>query len=199
MQTRRLTSSTQSRAQNDRGGSIRDSVRQALNLVLAIAQPVTAVLAFPPGSDFFKAESDPPIVPAAYAFSIWSLIFGSSIAYAIRQALPRYREDLLLRQCRDWTAAVFFTRAVCGLHRLDFDRDDRESDDRSRRLGRNLHPQHCMASVRDRFCIGCRHDSCRSLTRGLAVCRNDGMGAHRDRRAEHRERPWRHRPACRLC
>lgn len=88
---------------------MRDGARQIVNVVLAIAQPVTAWIVFRGTSDFFDAANDPPIVPAPYAFSIWGLIFACSVLYAVYQALPAHRHDRVLREAGAWTAIAFFT------------------------------------------------------------------------------------------
>ena len=88
-----------------------DYVRQGLNLALAIAQPVTTFLCFALGTSFNDATrgggGEPAIVPAGYAFIIWSLIYGGAIAYGVFQALPANRDNPLLRSVGFYTAAAF--------------------------------------------------------------------------------------------
>lgn len=92
-------------------GTSRDWLRQALNLLLSITQFAAAVLIFSSqfGDDLFRNPSsqEPPIVPAEYTFGIWSVIFLSSIAYGVYQALPRQRSNDLLRRIGFQTAFAF--------------------------------------------------------------------------------------------
>lgn len=46
----------------------------------------------------FSADDDSTLRVASYAFSIWGLIYLGLFAYAIRQALPRTGESVLLRR-----------------------------------------------------------------------------------------------------
>ncbi|HEY0602165.1 MAG TPA: hypothetical protein VGD58_04595 [Herpetosiphonaceae bacterium] len=89
----------------------RDRLRQILNLVFAIGQVVTTYLTVATGADdqfSNRTTVDPPIIPAEYTFIvIWSVIYVSTIAYAIYQALPQQRENELLRRIGFWTAAAF--------------------------------------------------------------------------------------------
>jgi hypothetical protein len=93
-----------------------DWVRQALNVVFALAMPVTTFFTFSRGAtvqhSILAGPKDPPIVPAGYAFSIWGLIYTASVAYAIYQALPAQRESHLLRRIGFYTAAGFFLTAL---------------------------------------------------------------------------------------
>jgi hypothetical protein len=69
---------------------------QFLNLVLALLQIVVTVVAFSLGTSFDKATAsssgEPPIIPAEYAFTVWSVIYAGSVLYAIYQ-FPRRRLD----------------------------------------------------------------------------------------------------------
>ena len=51
-----------------------DRPRQALNLALALAQPITTILCFATGTSFEEATrsdvAEPPIIPAGYTFTI---------------------------------------------------------------------------------------------------------------------------------
>lgn len=87
-----------------------DRLRQGCNLLFAVGQAampaLTPLLGLPPVggiSDRYPTY----VVPAGYAFSIWSLIFALSIAYAVWQALPAQRESPLLRRVGWLTAAAF--------------------------------------------------------------------------------------------
>jgi hypothetical protein len=79
-----------------------DLERQALSLVLAFAQPITTVLCFSTGTTFDQATrtdvGEPPIIPAGYTFTIWTLIYAGAIAYGLYQAAPTRRHDPLLRR-----------------------------------------------------------------------------------------------------
>jgi hypothetical protein len=94
-----------------------DHVRQTANLLLAVGQAASAFFAF---SSLFASGAevsqrlfnDPSrvvaqILPADYAFTIWGLIFSSSIAYGIYQALPAQRQNSLLRRIGWYTALTF--------------------------------------------------------------------------------------------
>ena len=62
-------------------------------------------------------EANPSlVVPGDYAFTIWTLIFALSLAYAVYQALPANRESLLLRRVGPFTAGAFLFNALwCAL------------------------------------------------------------------------------------
>lgn len=88
-----------------------DQVRQWSTLLLAVLQPLAAALApvFGIGQPIaaVAAASQTPVVPAGYAFLIWTPIFALALAYAAWQALPARREDPLLRRLGWWIAAAF--------------------------------------------------------------------------------------------
>ncbi len=107
---------------------LNDKLRQALNLLLALAQPVVAGLAntgFTGESIGIVSNRYPTyVVPAGYAFMIWNLIFALSLGYGIWQALPAQRENALLRRIGWWTAlalaatslwTLVFQRSLFGL------------------------------------------------------------------------------------
>ena len=89
----------------------RDRLRQVLVLLLTLAQPVTTFLAFALGTSFEEAtRSDagaPLLEPAGYAFSVWTLIYGSCLGYGIYQALPSQRNNLLSRRTGFPAASAF--------------------------------------------------------------------------------------------
>jgi translocator protein len=93
-----------------------DSLRRVLNVVLALAQPASAVLASLRigGPDVGEVAGRYPtfVVPAGYAFSIWGLIYALSLGYAVLQALPARRADPLFRQIGWWTAAAFLSSTL---------------------------------------------------------------------------------------
>jgi hypothetical protein len=89
----------------------RDTIRQALNLGMALAQPVTTILCFALGTSFEEATrggaGEPPIIPAGYTFTIWTLIYAGAIVYGVHQALPSQRTSPLLRRIGWPTASAF--------------------------------------------------------------------------------------------
>jgi hypothetical protein len=87
-----------------------DRLRQVSNLVFAVGQAAAPAITPLLGLPFVGAISDrypTYVVPAGYAFSIWSLIFALSIAYTVWQFLPAQRENPLLRRVGWLTAAAF--------------------------------------------------------------------------------------------
>jgi len=93
----------------------RDSLRQVLNVVLAVVQlaAIALVVATPNGVSLnTRAEAEPPVVPAFYAFAIWSFIYPAALAYAVYQALPARREDTLLRRVGFWTASAYLAMTL---------------------------------------------------------------------------------------
>jgi hypothetical protein len=93
-----------------------DRFRQIFVLVLSLAPPVTTVLAFATGTTFEEAtRSDggkPLIEPAGYAFIVWTLIYGGSVAYGIFQALPSQAGNELFRRIGFFTASAFVGTSV---------------------------------------------------------------------------------------
>lgn len=93
-----------------------DKVRQALNLLFALAQPVVATLVnleiSGPGIGTISDRYPTYVVPAGYAFSIWSLIFALALGYGVWQALPQQRENALLGRVGWGTAAALAATSV---------------------------------------------------------------------------------------
>jgi translocator protein len=93
-----------------------DRFRQILVLVLSLAPPITTILAFATGTTFEEAtRSDggkPLIEPAGYAFIVWTLIYGGSVAYGIFQALPSQAGNELFRRIGFFTASAFVGTSV---------------------------------------------------------------------------------------
>jgi benzodiazapine receptor len=93
-----------------------DKLRQLLNLCLAIAQPVVAMLVnleiTGPSIGAISNRYPTYVVPAGYAFSIWSLIFALSLGYGVWQALSAQRENQLLRQIGWLTASVMAATSI---------------------------------------------------------------------------------------
>jgi hypothetical protein len=89
----------------------RDVTRQVLNLVLAVGQIVTTVLCFYVGVSFDEATAsdtpEPAVIPAGYAFIIWSVIYAGAVAYAAFQSLPGQRSNPLFRRIGWFTALAF--------------------------------------------------------------------------------------------
>ena len=95
-----------------------DRVRQVLNVLGALAQVGASAWVAAAGTDDFARPTpggDPPTTPAGYAFSIWSIIFAGSIAYAVRQALPRQAARPLFRAMGWGTAVAFLATAAWPL------------------------------------------------------------------------------------
>lgn len=94
-----------------------DIVRQAANVAGAILQFAVPTLTFRGDAITRLDEANPSVVvPGDYAFTIWTLIFALSLAYAAYQALPASRESLLLRRVGPFTAGAFLLNALwCAL------------------------------------------------------------------------------------
>src|SRR5262245_40539074 len=94
----------------------KDKFRQLLNLCFAVAQPVVAVLVnleiTGPSIGAISNRYPTYVVPAGYAFSIWSLIFALSLGYGVWQALTAQRENLLLRRIGWLTASAMAATSV---------------------------------------------------------------------------------------
>ncbi|WP_109487006.1 hypothetical protein [Occallatibacter savannae] len=88
-----------------------DQTRRWLNLLLAVAQIAVTVFCFSFGTSFDDAagspSADPPIVPAGYAFIIWSVIYAGCLAYGIYQFSGSRLDDPLLRRIGFFTASGF--------------------------------------------------------------------------------------------
>jgi hypothetical protein len=88
-----------------------DRFRQVLNLVLGVGMPVVTALAFGTGTTFSEATrsnvGEPRIVPAGYAFVIWTLIYGGCVGYGLYQFGAGRRDDPLLRRMGWFTASAF--------------------------------------------------------------------------------------------
>jgi hypothetical protein len=88
-----------------------DSVRQAANVVGALFQIGAPVLTSE-AVGRVSAENGTLVVPANYAFVIWSPIFLLCLAYAAYQALPTNRESPLLRRVGWFSAGAFFSNGL---------------------------------------------------------------------------------------
>lgn len=93
-----------------------DRLRQYLNLSFALLQMATPALApvLGIGRDIGSrsAEVQTPVVPAGYAFLIWSLIYPAVLGYAIWQCLPSQRTSPMLRSIGWWTAGALLANAL---------------------------------------------------------------------------------------
>ena len=93
---------------------LRDLARQGANVFGAVFQVTAAAFGYAAGLDV-AAVSDANrtlIVPADYAFLIWTPIFLLSFAYAVYQALPSRRDDALLRRIGWFTAGAFVANGI---------------------------------------------------------------------------------------
>lgn len=93
----------------------RDILRQALNVILSVAQIVITIISYAIGSSSNYTSTNattPQIVPATYVFSIWALIYAGALAYAVYQALPQHREDELLRRIGFYTASAYLATSA---------------------------------------------------------------------------------------
>lgn len=93
-----------------------DKLRQLLNLSFAILQPIIAALVnleiTGPSIGAISNRYPTYVVPAGYAFSIWTLIFALSLGYGVWQALPGQRTNPLLRRIGWLTASALFATSV---------------------------------------------------------------------------------------
>ena len=92
-----------------------DTLRIVANLITATSQIIIPILpVFGIGSFVGQqsAAQDIPIVPAGYAFSIWSVIFLASFIYALCQALPKHKAHTLFRAIGWYTAGAFLANTA---------------------------------------------------------------------------------------
>ena len=54
-----------------------------------------------------SSEAQTLVIPANYAFSIWSFLFLGCLVFAVLHALPKYQSDPLFRKV-GWLAAIAF-------------------------------------------------------------------------------------------
>jgi len=91
---------------------IKDLSRVMFNLLFAVAQFFTPFVSVITGIGESIAERanpgiTPPEMPAAYAFSIWFVIFALSIIYALHQAFPSQVENKLYKKIGYYSAGLF--------------------------------------------------------------------------------------------
>lgn len=88
-----------------------DAIRRWSNLLLAVAQIAVTAGCFAFGTSFEAAAGapslDPPIVPAGYAFIIWSAIYAGCLLYGVYQFRAEHAHDGLLRKIGLRTAIAF--------------------------------------------------------------------------------------------
>ena len=98
---------------------IKDITRQSLNLILGSTMWLCSSLSL-----FFEGARSPAemsdtndslLVPFGAAFSIWLPIFVLCFIYAVLQALPRNRLELVYRRLGWWTAAGFGGVCLWGI------------------------------------------------------------------------------------
>lgn len=95
-----------------------DGVRQWANVVFSLAQIAAPALPAALGLPAIGSVSNrypTYVVPAGYAFSIWSLIFLLTVVYAVWQARPARRADPLLRRVGWLTAGAMLGNTVWEL------------------------------------------------------------------------------------
>jgi hypothetical protein len=92
----------------------RDVARQVANVVGAVSQIAVPIMTGP-AIGRVSDENSTLVVPADYAFMIWSPIFLLCLAYAVYQALPANREDPLLRRIGWFSALAFFSNGAWEL------------------------------------------------------------------------------------
>jgi hypothetical protein len=92
-----------------------DIIRRASNLVFSIAQcltPVLPALGFGINVGARPDVSKTLIQPAAYAFSIWGVIFALFLVYGIYQFLPSQKNNKLFKKIGWLTALVFLGDSI---------------------------------------------------------------------------------------
>ena len=92
-------------------GMGRDTARQAANVAGALLLVVLALVTAGSVSDIANQHRT-LILPAGYAFTIWTPIFALAVVYAAYQALPDRREDPLLRRIGWLTAGGLLASAL---------------------------------------------------------------------------------------
>ena len=94
-----------------RKGAWRDMARQVANVAGAILQIAVAVFTGP-AVGRVSAENPTLVVPADYAFVIWTPIFVLALIYAVYQALPVNRQNPLLRKIGWFSALAYFSNGI---------------------------------------------------------------------------------------
>src|ERR687898_424883 len=89
-------------------GDIARQVAVMLGAIFQIAVPIFTG----PAVGRVSAENPTLVVPADYAFVIWTPIFVLALIYAVYQALPSNRENPLLRRIGWFSALAYFSNGV---------------------------------------------------------------------------------------
>ena len=92
-------------------GTRGDVARQVAVILAAIFQIAVPVFTGPVVGRV-SAENPTLIVPADYAFVIWTPIFLLALIYAVYQALPSNRENPLLKRIGWFSALAYFSNGV---------------------------------------------------------------------------------------
>ena len=95
-------------------GSGWDLARQAANVVGVIFQVVAPIFTAAAVGEVSDQNST-LVVPAGYAFVIWTPIFFLAFVYAVYQALPSKRRDPLLRGIGWFSAVAFISNGIWQL------------------------------------------------------------------------------------
>src|SRR5918994_2264027 len=92
-------------------GDIARQVAVMLGAIFQIAVPIFTG----PAVGRVSAENPTLVVPADYAFVIWTPIFLLALIYAVYQALPVNRENPLLRKIGWFSALAYFSNGMWKL------------------------------------------------------------------------------------
>jgi hypothetical protein len=85
--------------------------RQVAHVAGAIFQIAVPVFTGP-AVGRVSAENPTLVVPADYAFVIWTPIFLLALIYVVYQALPANRENPLLRKIGWFSALAYFSNGI---------------------------------------------------------------------------------------
>jgi hypothetical protein len=91
--------------------AVNDVARQVANVVGAIFQIAVPIFTGP-AVGRVSGENPTLVVPADYAFVIWTPIFLLALVYAVYQALPSNREGPLLRKIGWFSALAYFSNGI---------------------------------------------------------------------------------------
>jgi hypothetical protein len=89
-------------------GDVARQIAVMLGAIFQIAVPIFTG----PVVGRVSGENPTLIVPAEYAFVIWTLIFLLALIYAVYQALPSKRESPLLRRIGWFSALAYFSNGI---------------------------------------------------------------------------------------
>ena len=91
--------------------AVNDVARQVANVVGTICQIAVPIFTGP-AVGRVSGENPTLVVPADYAFVIWTPIFLLALVYAVYQALPSNRESPLLRRIGWFSALAYFSNGI---------------------------------------------------------------------------------------